>query len=78
MTSDDLRKSRLMLGLNQREMSLLMGMPAPSYSRIESGDQGRKPTRQHANAVELLKYINMMAPGGVRSCLQLWEADADD
>ncbi|MEN8821954.1 MAG: helix-turn-helix transcriptional regulator [Abyssibacter sp.] len=77
MTSDDLRKSRLMLGLNQREMSLLMGMPAPSYSRIESGDQGRKPTRQHANAVELLKYINMMAPGGVRSCLQLWEADAE-
>mgnify|MGYP000050043533 CR=1 FL=1 len=78
MTSDDLKQARQMLGLNQREMSLLMGMPAPSYSRIETGDQGRKPTRQHANAVELLKYINMMAPGGVRSCLQLWEADAED
>lgn len=75
MTSDDLKQARLMLGLNQREMSLLMRMPAPSYSRIESGDQGRKPTRQHGNTVELLKYIDRVAPGGVRSCLKLWETD---
>lgn len=65
MTPEELKQARQMLGLSQRgkgltqvELGHLIGLSSNSVSRAERGDYAI--TEQTAQAVRLLKWIDMM------------------
>jgi len=57
MSNQELKEARLLLGLSQKDMALLMGMQQQHYSRLETGYEGRKPTKQHAGIIKILEFI---------------------
>jgi len=58
MTNIELKEARLMMGLSQKDMALLLGMEQPQYSRLETGYERRKPTKHHEIQIKTLKFIH--------------------
>lgn len=52
-----LKEARLWMGLKQKDMGLLLGMPRAAYTKIETERCRRKPTKQHTISVFILKYL---------------------
>jgi transcriptional regulator with XRE-family HTH domain len=57
MTNAELKAIRKALNLTQTKMGLLLGMEQPHYSRLETGYEGRQPTKQHAAFVRTIKLV---------------------
>lgn len=58
MTNQELKEARFQMGLSQKNMALLLGMKQRHYSRLETGYENRKPTKQHARIVKILDFIH--------------------
>jgi DNA-binding XRE family transcriptional regulator len=57
MTKAELKAARESLGLTEETMAQLLGMRKQHYVRLEAGAEGRQPTKQQAQAVEVVKFI---------------------
>ena len=54
MTPSEIRHK---MKLSQKTMAALMGMRQQNYSRLETGYEGRKLTKQHKATIRLLEFI---------------------
>ncbi len=55
MTNNEYREARRKLGVNQQQLSLLLGLTQPAVSRLEQGQRG--VTHQQAAGMALLIWI---------------------
>lgn len=56
MTPSQIKSARLDLGLTAKALGAIMGMPANSIYRVESGS--RVPPARYLRVLELLKALN--------------------
>lgn len=52
-----IKESRLRLGLNQKEMGLLVDLPQKRISEIETGYEGRQETKGHRRLIFFIEFI---------------------
>lgn len=58
MQEIDIKKIRIEMKLSQKIIANLFGMQQQHYSRLETGYEGRKPTKQHIALINMLKFIH--------------------
>lgn len=58
MTGQQFKQRRLGMALRQSDLGSLLGMSAKAISRIEAGQKGRKPTKVHIAAMDMLWFIH--------------------
>ena len=58
MTGIELKNIRLKMGITQKTMASLLGMKQQNYSRLETNYEGRKLTKQHISAINMLVFIH--------------------